>query len=51
VIGLNETEKHAGEGGFAAAAFADDGEGFTRCYGEAHIVNGDEAIAFGFVAE
>jgi hypothetical protein len=51
VVGLDETEKHASKGSFAAAALADDGKGFARLNGEAHIVNGEEAVAFVFVGE
>jgi hypothetical protein len=51
MVGLDETEKHAGESGFAAAAFADDSEGFARLNGKADIVNGDETVTFGFVGE
>jgi len=51
VVGLDEAEKHAGKGGFATAAFADDGEGFARLNGKAYVVNGEEAVARGFVGE
>jgi hypothetical protein len=51
VIGLDQAEEHAGQGGFAAAAFADDGEGFAGFDEETDVVNGDEAVAFCFVGE
>jgi hypothetical protein len=51
VVGFDEAKEHAGEGGFAAAAFADDGEGFAGLNEEAYVVNGDEAISFCFVGE
>jgi hypothetical protein len=51
VVGFDEAKEHAGESGFAAAAFADDGEGFAGLNKEAHVVNGDEEISFCFVGE
>jgi hypothetical protein len=46
VIGLDEAEKHASEGSFAAAAFAHDGKGFAGLDKEAYVINGDEAVSF-----
>jgi hypothetical protein len=51
VIGLDQAEKHACECGFATTAFADDGEGFAGLDEETYVVNGDEAVSFGFVGK
>ena len=50
-IGFDETNDHARESGFAATAFADDGEGFAGGDIEAHVVDGDKAVGFVLVGE
>jgi hypothetical protein len=48
VIGFDEAQQHARQGGFAATTFADDGEGFAGLDEKANIVNSDEALTLGF---
>jgi hypothetical protein len=44
-VRFDQAKDHAGERGFAAAAFANDGKGFTCLRFEADIINYGEAFA------